>query len=212
MYFGWDISTSVVGVTVLGEDGKWIKTDHFDFAKMCKGAKSLHDKMDESHWWVEEFLAPYTSGSHMHYFEERLANFAAGRTMLQTLMTLAGFNALFSYEVWRIHREIATYEEGCQGVGTIHIHPSTVKAIMKREGLIIPKGGDKKKITLDFVKNKIPGWEVFLNRNDNPHPYNYDRADSYITARAGYLRRYVLGNAARTQAPAPEASTQATGP
>lgn len=207
MNFGWDISTSVIGATVLDENGKWIKTDHFDFSKI--DAKSLHDKMDESQWWVEEFLEPYIAGSHMHYFEERLANFSAGRTMLQTLMILAGFNALFSYEVWRIHRELGeksrwnesdpSHPEKMIGVCTTHIHPSTVKAIMKRDGLIIPKGGDKKKLTLDFVKNKIQGWEVFLNRNDNPHPYNFDRADSYITARAGYLRAYLSRNAKRAE-------------
>lgn len=199
MIFGWDISTSVVGATILDDQGNWIKSDHFDFAKMAKGAESLHDKMDESQWWVEDLLSPYFTGVHWHYFEERLANFAAGRTMLQTLMKLAGFNALFSYEVWRIHQSLGTFEKGGKGIGTQFIHPSTVKAIMKREGLIIPKGGDKKMITLDFVKNKIKGFEVFLNKNGNPHPYNFDRADSYIVARAGYLRAYLSRNAKRTE-------------
>lgn len=211
MIFGWDISTAVVGVTALDHDGKWVKTDHFDFHKMAKEAKSLHDKMDESEWWVKEFLSQYKTGSHTHFFEDRLANFSAGRTMLQTLMTLAGFNCLFSYEVWRIHKEVATHEDGCTGVGTIHIHPSTVKAIMKREGLVIPKGADKKKLTLEFVKNIVPGWQVFLNKNENPHPFNYDRADSYIVARAGYLRKYVLGDATRKEALPPAAGAQAAG-
>lgn len=208
MYFGWDISTSIVGVTVLDECGKWVKSSHFDFAKFSE-SRSLHDKMDESRWWVEEFLAPFSSGSHHHFFEERLANFAKGRTRLQTLMRLAGFNALFSYEVWRIHREICPYEKGGVGILSTHIHPSTVKAVMKREGLVIPKGGDKKKITLDFVRSTVPGWEVFLNRNENPHPFNFDRADSYITARAGFLRRYVLSNAKGKKATASSSGIEA---
>ncbi len=196
MIFGWDISTSFVGVTVFDDNCKWIKTDHFDFTKL--DAESLHDKMDESQWWVEDFLAPYHTGTHHHYFEERLANFSSGRTMLQTLMKLAGFNALFSYEVWRIHKSLVA--EG-SGVGTTFIHPSTVKAIMKREGLVIPKGGDKKDLTLKFVSKKEPGFVIDRNRNDNPHPWCYDRADSYITGRAGFLRSYLSLNAARTKDP-----------
>lgn len=216
MIFGWDISTSVIGVTVLSDTGDWIETSHFDFSKI--EAKSLHDKMDESQWWVEEILEKYVAGSHNHYFEDRLGNFAAGRTMLQTLMKLAGFNALFSYEVWRIHRDIG---DKCRwnkseddpgkmvGVGSNFVHPSTVKAIMKREGLIIPKGGDKKQITLEFVKKKVNGFEVFLNKNGNPHSYNFDRADSYIIARAGYLRS--IQNAKREKASTSKTGSKTTG-
>lgn len=199
MIFGWDISTSFVGVTVFDDNCKWVKSDHFNFEKMAKGAESLHDKMHESQWWVEDFLAPYHTGSHHHYFEERLANFSSGRTMLQTLMKLAGFNALFSYEVWRIHLSLLT--PGTGGVGTTFIHPSTVKAIMKREGLVIPKGGDKKDLTLKFVSKKEPEFVIDRNRNDNPQPWCYDRADSYITARAGYLRGYLSSHATRAKDP-----------
>ena len=193
MLFGWDISTSVIGFTVLDDSGKWVKSDYFDFKKL--DAKSLHDKMDECTWWVHDQLESYSSGSHHHYFEDKLGNFAFGKTQMQTLMKLAAFNTLFSYEVIRIHNEICTFEAGGLGMGSTHIHPSTVKSIMKREVLIIPKGSkEKKKITLDFVMKKLPEFPIVYNRNDKPQPFCFDMADSFITVRAGYLRSYLLGD------------------
>lgn len=195
MLFGWDISTSVIGVTVLTDEGKWVKTSHFDFAKMAKGAKSLHDKMDECEWWIEEILGPYLTGSHTHYFEDKLGNFAFGKTQMQTLMKLAAFNTLFSYMVRKKHLNIANYEAGGIGVTTHHIHPSTVKAIMRKEGLEIPKGSNKKLLTLEYVKKRIPDHDFEMNRNNNPKPFCFDEADSYIVARAGFLRKYLIPDA-----------------
>jgi hypothetical protein len=60
---------------------------------------------------------------------------------------------------------------------------------MKTQGLIIPKGGDKKELTLNWVRAHEKDFPIELNRNDNPQPYCYDMADAYITARAGYLLR-----------------------
>lgn len=214
MIYGWDISTSFIGFTVLTDGGKFVETSHFDFKKIK--AKSLHDKMDESQWWIEDCLSKYISGSHIHYFEDRLGNFMAGRTMMQTLTMLASFNTLFSYEVKRIHLEMGERakqvgDNSMVGVGSIHLHPSSVKAIMKRDGLIIDKKDDKKKKTLEFVSRTVKGFEVFSNKNGNPLPWNYDRADSYITARAGYLRKYVGTDATRKKTPNIKESSEAAG-
>jgi hypothetical protein len=94
---------------------------------------------------------------------------------------------MISYMIYKQSQSI----EGVKGVGIKHIHPSTVKAIMKQEGLLIPKGGDKKKITLDYVKKREPKFPMEYNRNDKPQPWCYDMADSYIVVRAGIRKRRI---------------------
>lgn len=193
MIFGWDISTSVVGLAVLDDDGKWVSSSYFDFATMAKGAKSLFDKMDECEWWIAEQLSKYPTGHHWHYFEDRLANFSFGKTMMQTLMTLSAFNCVFSYRVIQVHSGLLSENGGA--IGHTHTHPSTVKAALKRDGLLIPKGSDKKVLTLHFVRRTVPAFPVEYGRTGKPKPFCYDMADAYIVARAGFLKRGVAKHA-----------------
>lgn len=182
MIFGWDISTSIIGVSFFTADG-YVGSDYLDLRKMDS---EPIDKAEAANVWIGKFskaAAADKQYDHVHYIEDKLSNFAAGRTMQQTLLKLAAFNATISYIIWKSFN--------AQGLGGYidHIHPSTVKAIMKREGLIIPKGSkEKKALTLDFVSKKEPLFPLHLNKNGNPQPYCYDMADSYIVARAGHLR------------------------
>lgn len=195
MIFGWDISTSVVGVAVLDDDGKWVESTYFDFATMAKNSKTIHEKMFACEKWLITLLTKYGHGTHRHIFEDRLANFSFGKTMMQTLMTLAAFNALFSYRVLQIHEIIL--DIGHHGVleKSLFLHPSTVKAALKRDGLLIPKGSDKKVLTLHFVRRTVPEFPVEYGRTGKPKPFCYDMADGYIVARAGFLKRGVAKNA-----------------
>ena len=179
MIFGWDISTSIVGVTALTDEGRFVTSKHVDLRKV----DGVFDKANVVQEFVYSFLSDYNGEKRKHFVEERLSNFAMGRSMLQTLMTLASFNLLVSWFLWEMGKDVT------------YIHPSTVKSIMRKDGLIVPKGGDKKKLTLDFVSKREPGFVVDLNRNDKPQPWCYDKADSYITARAGFLRAYLSNDA-----------------
>lgn len=200
MIFGWDISTSVVGLTILDEKGKWIKSSYFDFPKekVIKKDPTIYDKMSAAEDWILEQLKPFKSGVIDHVFEESLANFSFGRTSMQTLMMLGAFNAMFSYRVMQIHLNdvICQPNQNDMSHVTMHrLHPSTVKADMKKEGLVIPKGADKKQMTLDFVMKQEPKFPIEMTRTGKPKPYCYDMADSFITARAGYVREYLSLNA-----------------
>jgi len=181
---GWDISSNLVGVCVLDkETGSTKSMDFLDLRKI----ESEYERINK----FEEFAYNVgMDGQTIHIVEERLAGFTRGFTSMQTLMKLAAINFACS---WILSRE-----------GSVRkLHPSTIKAIMKREGLVIPKGSDKKKLTLDFVIAKEPMFKDIvsrnLNRNDKPQPYCFDMADSYIVARAGYMKeneqaRKVIGN------------------
>lgn len=191
MIFGWDISTSVVGCTILNEKGTFVKSTFFDFSKMAKGAKTIFEKMEECESWIKETLTPYASGVHDHFFEDRLGNFSKGFTRLQTLMMLAAFNAMFSYCATQIHGKMLSESPEGGALYFEHIHPSTVKATMKRDGLVFAKGLDKKQVTLHYVRRVNPDFPVTYKSTGKVHDHCYDMADAYITARAGFLRKYL---------------------
>ena len=56
---------------------------------------------------------------------------------------------------------------------------------MKKYGLFIPKGGDKKKMTLDFVIKNESKFVMSYNKKGNPQPWCYDMADSFCVVKAG---------------------------
>lgn len=140
---------------------------------------SFVEKMQEE-MFGEHIKVGY--GTDVHFIEDKLAGFSGGGSNAGTIMRLAAFNFAVSWMIWD---KLARPSGGL----VQHIHPSTVKAIMKKEGLVVPKGGDKKELTLNWVRSKEPSFKVELNRNDNPQPYMYDMADAYITAYAG-RRKY----------------------
>lgn len=187
MNLGWDISTSIIGVTVIGDDGKYITSRYLDLRK--SEDKTLILKCEEAEVFVRDVIEDHihlSQGNVNHYIEDRLGNFAGGRTMLQTLMKLAAFNLAVSYMIYKQSLQV----EGVKDVGLRHIHPSTVKAIMKPLGLLIPKGGDKKVLTLNYVKSREPNFPIEFNRNAKPQPWCFDMADSYIVVRAGLRKFY----------------------
>lgn len=173
LYFGWDISTAVIGLVVLDESRKMLHVDHLDISKHPD--RSLNALSDVAHPFIRDRIQLF-EGDQRHIIEDRLAGFSGGGSNAGTIMKLAAFNAIVS---WMVHsfKPFIT-----------HIHPSTVKSLMRKEGLIIPKGADKKALTLEFVRNVLgDSFHVVLNKNGNPKPFNYDRADAYCVALSGIL-------------------------
>jgi hypothetical protein len=183
--FGWDVSTAIVGFAAFTNDGKYVASRYCDLRKADDvfedKASVLNYKADRVAEFVEEMFDKYADpDGDCHFVEDRLAGFSGGGSNAGTIMRLAAFNAMVCWMIWCKWR-------GCGHIGAIH--PSTVKANMKTQGLLVPKGGDKKEITLKWVMSKEPGFPIVRNKNDNPQPYCYDQADAYITARAGFLLR-----------------------
>lgn len=175
MIYGWDISTSIVGLACFQNDGTYENSFHLDLRKV----EGQLAKADAFKKFVGGFLLQRGMENY-HFIEERLGGFAAGRTSAQVLMKLAQFNGICSYIIWNHdpgpHRAV------------VYLHPSTWKSSMRNEGLLIPKGADKKELTLAFVRRKEPGFQVDLNRNGKFQPWCYDRADAYCIGKAGYKR------------------------
>lgn len=180
MIVGLDISTSIIGVCILNNDGTPESFSYVDLRKV----DDFIDKVEALAYSISTRWDP-NSDEHKfgfrcdHLFiEDKLSGFSSGKSTQQTMMKLASFNGASSYAAFENYY--------CRPV---HLHPSTIKALMKRDGLIIPKGGDKKKLSLDFVKAKFPiKFPYIETRNGNPQAYCYDMTDAYLTARAGYLK------------------------
>lgn len=187
MIYGCDVSTSIIGLAQFNNDGTFIRADHCDLRDI-EGPLAKADAFREFLVDLTPTRGFYRDDENHVFVEDRLGNFAAGRTMLQTLMKLAAFNAVCSYILWRHENSSGKHR------AIVHLHPSTWKSIMKKEGLLIPKGSDKKKeITLDFVRRREPDFNesVFLtglNRNGNPQPWSFDEADAYCLGRSGFKR------------------------
>lgn len=181
MIYGWDISTTNIGLVSFDEAGIF----HFADKLVLKDIDGQFVKAIAFKNWVES-LQLHRSTEVYHFVEERLGGFSGGRTSAQVLMKLAQFNAICSYILF----DLPVSDRHLSHRSVMHLHPSSWKAIMKREGLIIPKGADKKQVTLDFVKKKEPRFENFMefNRNDKPQPWCYDMADAYCIGKAGYHR------------------------
>jgi hypothetical protein len=186
MIYGWDISTSIVGMCVFTDDGQFLRQGHLDLRKL----DNLVEKADAFKQWITDLEFVNGGATNFHFIEERLGGFSGGRTSAQVLMKLAQFNAVCSYILWTYinerttanHRQIA------------YLHPSTWKSIMKKEGLLIPKGSkEKKAITLDFVRRKEPEFKVEFNRNDKPQPWCFDEADAWCLGRSGW-RKLCIAN------------------
>lgn len=173
MLFGWDISTAIIGCAVFDNDCRFLAAHHCDLRKI----DDLNEKADAAENFVHEVIFEGMFGGTTHYVEDRLAGMGRGSNA-GTIMKLAAFNAMVSWMVWRTMQETD---------GLVRLHPSSVKAVMKRDGLIIPKGSDKKELTLGFVRQREATFPYATNRNGKPQPYCYDQADAYITARAGFL-------------------------
>jgi len=175
MIVGLDVSTSITGVCYLNDDGSFYAANYIDLRKVDKSLMTKAKAVEGYLHDVDRCL----DDSFTHIFvEDKLSGFSGGRTSQQTIMKLAAFNGIVS---WMWYHFSGLNEP-------IMLHPSTVKATMKRDGLIIPKGSNKKKLTLDFVREIVPEFKYVETRNGNPQPYCYDMADAYCVARAGYLK------------------------
>lgn len=167
--YGWDISTSIVGVCCINDDGSFVSKHHIDLRK----TKDLNEKAII----VKKFIAglEYQQGN-KNFIEDRLSGFTPGRSSAGTLLRLAAFNAMVSFFIYERTGKVA------------HLHPSTVKAMLRREKLEIPKGADKKELTLEWARSRVSSWQVDLNKNDNVQPWCFDEADAYAMAVAGRLK------------------------
>lgn len=169
MYLGLDISTSITGLTVLDDGGNVVLNDAIN--TKSKKFESFFDKASE----VERRLALLKSQHNIQkiFIEQSLQAFRPGLSSAQVILTLGKFNGIVSWICFK----------------TFGLQPEYIGATTARKSLDIkvPRGENAKLIVLQRVLELEPSFKVAYTAHGNPVEGTFDRADSYVIAKAGYL-------------------------
>lgn len=172
---GLDISTSIVGYTVLEDDFTIVKIGHIDFKK----CENFWEKVDFGIQEIKQIVLQYAP--EYAYIEEPVQSFSPGFSSAATIITLSKFNAILSYNV----REI------------LHKDPNHITAAESRKlcGLKMQQrkkcGKTHKEQVFDQIsaKSGYLGHMTFpLTKTGKLKPFVYDEIDSYVIARSGIIK------------------------
>ena len=170
MILGLDISTSITGYTLLDTDnGTIIECGHIDLRKekhFFKKASLVEEKLREldkgSKAWIHEI-----------YIEQSLQSFRSGFSSAKTLSTLSRFNGIVSWLCYEV----------------FELQPEYVAATSARKkcGIKIPKGVKAKQVVIQYILDNVPSVTIEYTKHGNPKPHCFDKADSWVIAKAGYI-------------------------
>jgi|TARA_R110002012_G_scaffold44309_2_gene118964 Holliday junction resolvasome RuvABC endonuclease subunit len=171
MILGLDISTSITGYTILDHAGDILVCDHIDLRK----EKNFFNKIQMVNSVLEDLNDEYDI-EHV-YIEQSLQSFRSGFSSAQTLSLLSKINGIVS---WLCYNMFYNGE------------PKYLAATSARKlcGIKIPRGQKAKKVSLQFVLDNVPGFEIEYTRHGNPKAGYADRSDSYVIAKAGWLSEH----------------------
>ncbi len=169
MILGLDISTSITGITLLDDNGEVKVMNAIDtrkyknFFQKAEAVKKVLTDLSNS-YKVEEI-----------FIEQSLQSFRSGFSSAKTLSTLSRFNGIVSwmcYSLWSLE-------------------PQYLAATSARKlcGIKVPKGEKAKPVVLQYVLDNEPTFVVEYTKHGNPKPDSFDRADSWVIAKAGFFQK-----------------------
>ena len=169
MILGLDVSTSITGITILEKDGTLVYNDSWDTRKY----KSFFEKVK----YVEEqviHLSKLYGGFERVFIEESLQSFRSGFSSAKTLSTLARFNGVVSWLVYRI----------------LKTEPEYLAATSARKlcGIKVPRGTKAKQVVIQHILDNVPEIQIEYTKQNNVKPHCYDKADSWVIAKAGLIQ------------------------
>jgi Holliday junction resolvasome RuvABC endonuclease subunit len=167
MILGLDISTSITGYTILDSSGEIVVCDHIDLRK----EKNFFKKIQIVNCRLEDIVKLYEVKA--VYVEQSLQSFRSGFSSAQTLSLLSKINGIVSWLCYNLF-------DG---------EPNYLAATSARKlcGIKVPKGQKAKAVSLQFVVDNVPAFDVEYTRHGNPKAGYADRSDSYVIARAGWI-------------------------
>lgn len=169
MILGLDISTSITGITLLDDNGEVKVMSAIDtrkyknFFQKAEAVKKVLTDLSNSYKVEEVFI------------EQSLQSFRSGFSSAKTLSTLSRFNGIVSwmcYSLWSLE-------------------PQYLAATSARKlcGIKVPKGEKAKPVVLQYVLDNEPTFVVEYTKHGNPKPDSFDRADSWVIAKAGFFQK-----------------------
>jgi Holliday junction resolvasome RuvABC endonuclease subunit len=168
MFLGLDISTSITGFTLLSDSGDVILCDYINLKKLS----NLFDKAKTVENTLQELFEKYEIKN--VWVEESLQMFSSGMSSAKTLATLTKFNGIISWIVWDKF-----------GITPEYVGASSAR---KEIGLTVQKGKRGKDVVMEYMLDKENWFVVEYGRTGKIKPHFYDMADSFVVAKAGFLR------------------------
>tara|TARA_R110000824_G_scaffold58609_2_gene158298 strand:+ start:218 stop:757 length:540 start_codon:yes stop_codon:yes gene_type:complete len=170
MILGLDISTSITGATILDEEGNVVFCESWDTRNANK-FENLFQKADFIR--LQIFTLAHKFRIKEIYIEQSLQSFRSGFSSAHTLSMLSRFNGIVSWICFK----------------SLGLEPEYVSASSARKlcGIKVPKGTKAKEEVLKYVLDILPDFVVEYTKHGNPRPGTFDRADSWVVARAGFL-------------------------
>jgi len=165
MILALDISTSITGASVIDKDGNVIFCEAWDLRKI----KNIFEKAAKIKSELLNLRIQFAICQ--VYIEQPFMFFNSGGSSAKTMAVLQRFNGIISW----LCLEQFFYEPQYLTAGQAR----------KLVGLKIPRGQKAKPVVLQFVLDNDPTFEVEYTKHGNPKPGVYDRADSWILAKAG---------------------------
>lgn len=169
MFLGLDISTSITGITILDNNGLVVINEVVDmrskkFTSFFSKAKAVQRRLAQikNEYNIEKI-----------YIEQSLQAFRPGLSSAQVILTLGKFNGIVSWICYEIF-----------GLEPDYIGASTAR---KAVGIKVERGQNVKEVVLKRVLELESTFKVDYTPKGNPVAGSYDRADSYVIAKAGYL-------------------------
>ena len=168
MFLGLDISTSITGFTLLDDSGDVILCDYITLKKL----NGVFDKARAVEQELQKLFLKYRI--EQVWIEESLQMFSSGMSSAKTLATLTKFNGIISWIAW----------------DKFDIEPEYIAAVSARKeiGLSVPKGKRGKDVVMEHMLDKESWFLVEYGRTGKIKPHFYDMADSFVIAKAGFLR------------------------
>lgn len=170
-FLGLDVSTSVVGITILDQNCGIVVMKHVDLGKI----KDFWSKVDYIHKQLEELFSEYSIDE--IFIEEPANKFSTGMSSSHTIHTLIKFNALVCWKVRLLKKEphLVTAAHARKTCGIITQRVSKCGISHKEQTASYLMSNDLKNMTWPKTKTgKFPSWM-------------YDEIDSYVIAKFGYL-------------------------
>ena len=169
MIIGLDISTSITGITILDNSGNIVINEVVNMTS--KKFTSFFMKAEA----VERRLAQIKNEYKIEkiYIEQSLQAFRPGLSSAQVILTLGKFNGIVSWICYKVF-----------GFEPEYIGASTAR---KTLGIKVERGENAKEVVLKHVMALESTFKVEYTAHGNPVAGSFDRADSYVIAKAGYL-------------------------
>lgn len=171
---GLDISTSIIGVSILSNKQKILLFSHIDLRKI----KGFWNKIDFAKKELQKIFKKYKIANIC--VEEPLKRTGRRKSSIDTIVLLQRFNSVVCY----ICREETAIEPLLMSAIELRKLCGIMLLSRKKSGLT-----QKEQTFRYMLKNNLKKRKWKKTRNGNYQTYHYDECDAYVVA-LGFLKKY----------------------